>query len=92
MPQDGGHMAAGKTTKCSSTGTGVRKPPSSGCKMKPNPARESPPCPTPPSRAHSGPWRVGQMVEACDTAGSWYTAKIIAIEHFRMLIHFQRWR
>ena len=38
------------------------------------------------------PWKVGQRVEACDTSGNWYTAKIIAIEDFKMLIHFQRWR
>lgn len=38
------------------------------------------------------PWNIGQRVEARDSHGSWYPAKILDIRDFRLLIHFQRWR
>ena len=38
------------------------------------------------------PWKIGQKVEACDIHGNWYPAKILDIQNYKLLIHFQRWR
>ena len=37
-------------------------------------------------------YHVGQRVEARDSHGNWYSAKILEIANFKLLIHFQRWR
>jgi hypothetical protein len=37
-------------------------------------------------------WSVGQRVEARDVVGNWYSAKIIAIDSNKVLVHFERWR